>query len=339
VQFWRGSVPLALSLLAALLMGPVAYATSAPAGGNAVQAAPATTSPFLDLPTTHWAFPAVAQLVAVGAVTPDSTGRFRPDEPVTRAELAKMLLAARRIPVAQSECASLFRDAPCSTWHGIYVETAYRLGIFDLAGPDRIDPNRTVTREDLMVRGARAASQRFAGIRLPAGAVARILERFDDRAEVSPALRADVAVAVDLGLLSGYQDGTLRPQALATRAEAAVMVNRLVRPAEELDVQAVGELHLPVQEVRTMRATAYSAGEPGVGTRTASGMEVRYGAVAVDPQRISLGTWLYVEGYGFGIAADTGGAIKGERIDLYTWDLREAAHHFGVQTRKVWILA
>jgi 3D (Asp-Asp-Asp) domain-containing protein len=52
---------------------------------------------------------------------------------------------------------------------------------------------------------------------------------------------------------------------------------------------------------------------------------------------IKLGTYVYVEGYGFAIAADTGGAIKGNRIDL-CFNSRREALNFGRKTVKVHIL-
>jgi 3D (Asp-Asp-Asp) domain-containing protein len=51
--------------------------------------------------------------------------------------------------------------------------------------------------------------------------------------------------------------------------------------------------------------------------KTASGISVRKGVVAVDPKLIPLGTRLYVPGYGKGVAADVGIAIKGRIIDLW----------------------
>jgi uncharacterized protein YabE (DUF348 family) len=71
-----------------------------------------------------------------------------------------------------------------------------------------------------------------------------------------------------------------------------------------------------------MLATSYSASTSGTSAssewygRTATGMRMREGIVAVDPWVIDLGSEVYVPGYGLGLAGDTGGAIKGKRIDL-----------------------
>jgi len=80
----------------------------------------------------------------------------------------------------------------------------------------------------------------------------------------------------------------------------------------------------PVDYWRVLRmlATSYSASTAGVSPTasyygyTATGLKMRTGLVAVDPRIIDLLSEVYVRGYGVGLAADTGGAIKGKRIDL-----------------------
>lgn len=62
-----------------------------------------------------------------------------------------------------------------------------------------------------------------------------------------------------------------------------------------------------------MEATAYT----WTGNRTASGTWPAVGTVATDPEVIPLGSRLWIEGYGEAIAADTGGDIKGNWVDLY----------------------
>ncbi len=72
-------------------------------------------------------------------------------------------------------------------------------------------------------------------------------------------------------------------------------------------------------KVMTMRSTAYtpSAGRGKAATgRTATGRRAAFGVIAVDPRIIPLNTLVFVEGYGFAIAADTGGAIKGNIVDV-----------------------
>ena len=88
--------------------------------------------------------------------------------------------------------------------------------------------------------------------------------------------------------------------------------------------------------VLKMSATAYTPGH-GCGYRTATGAKACFGIVAVDPRAIPLGTCLYIDGYGNAIAADTGGAIKGNRIDLCFNTLKEAKT-FGRRTVVVHIL-
>jgi len=80
----------------------------------------------------------------------------------------------------------------------------------------------------------------------------------------------------------------------------------------------------PVEYWRVIRmlATSYSASTAGTPSasswygRTATGMKMGHGIVAVDPRVVNLRTQVYVPGYGIGTAGDTGGAIKGRRIDL-----------------------
>lgn len=86
-----------------------------------------------------------------------------------------------------------------------------------------------------------------------------------------------------------------------------------------------------------MLATAYAPHPSCGGSGTVTGVPARKGIVAVDPRVIPLGTRLYIEGYGEAIAADTGGAIKGNRIDLCFNTLAEA-YAFGRRNVAVTIL-
>lgn len=88
-----------------------------------------------------------------------------------------------------------------------------------------------------------------------------------------------------------------------------------------------------------LEATAYTKSvEEGTSDGiTKSGVPVRRGIVAVDPKIIPLGTKLYIKEYGEAIALDTGGAIKGNKIDLYM-ETKKEAFEFGRRKVKVQII-
>lgn len=101
--------------------------------------------------------------------------------------------------------------------------------------------------------------------------------------------------------------------------------------AEPDGMPIIGEdtITLPTGEVLTfthtmqVRATAYYHGDPGCDMITATGTTVHVGTVAVDPRYIPYGTRMFIVSndgvyiYGVSVAEDCGGAIKGDRVDLY----------------------
>ncbi|NTU72444.1 MAG: DUF348 domain-containing protein [Coriobacteriia bacterium] len=90
---------------------------------------------------------------------------------------------------------------------------------------------------------------------------------------------------------------------------------------------------------RRMRveATGYAPGSGGADHRCATGALATRGVIAVDPRMIPLGTHVYVPGYGYAVAADTGGDIKHDRIDV-CYDTYDEAIRWGRRTVTIIVL-
>lgn len=116
--------------------------------------------------------------------------------------------------------------------------------------------------------------------------------------------------------------------ALIVYAAALLMVCRVPEKAPEVQQQVTERVShdlssrsssVPRPVVVKAVVTAYTKDDPGMDGRgiTYTGTKARRGVAAVDPEVIPLGSVLFVPGYGYARAEDTGGAIKGNRIDLY----------------------
>ncbi|MVP00860.1 3D domain-containing protein [Paenibacillus lutrae] len=125
-------------------------------------------------------------------------------------------------------------------------------------------------------------------------------------------------------------------------AKAAASTNRVV-------TTAAGK-QMPYKNMLNIKASAYSA-DPSENGGYAGldyfGNKLKVGTIAVDPKVIPLGTTVYVTGYSFdGLpakgmiakATDIGGAIKGNRIDIFVPGSKEKVNNFGYQNVKVYIL-
>ncbi len=151
----------------------------------------------------------------------------------------------------------------------------------------------------------------------------------------------------DAGYLSGGTDGVFGSGTQAAveqfQADHGLDVDGIVGSATMAALSEASGRPIPdesdggYQHTIIMEATAYSADDPGNSGYTAMGNYLHHGLVSVDPDVIPLGTQLYIEGYGYAIADDTGGAIVGNRIDL-GMDSRAEALEFGRQDVVVHIL-
>ncbi|MGI5921697.1 MAG: 3D domain-containing protein [Syntrophomonadaceae bacterium] len=108
--------------------------------------------------------------------------------------------------------------------------------------------------------------------------------------------------------------------------------NRVIAVGTITSVSRGGQ-RLDFREVKYMEASAYTY----TGYRTATGKVPQVGMIAVDTNVIPFGTRVYVEGYGYAHAADTGGMIKGNRIDLFMEEYDQCVK-WGRRMVKVYIL-
>ncbi len=161
---------------------------------------------------------------------------------------------------------------------------------------------------------------------------------FEDKSPSAPVNTSDEAAPAQ-------EKAEVAPEAEAPKAEApkAEEPKAEAPKAEEPAKKASAE---PAQEESvakelSVEATAYTADCAGCSGVTATGVNLKDNpdqkVIAVDPSVIPLGSKVYVEGYGYATAADTGGAIKGNKIDVFI-PSEDQARDFGRKTVTVKVL-
>ncbi|SDP49729.1 3D (Asp-Asp-Asp) domain-containing protein [Halobacillus aidingensis] len=142
------------------------------------------------------------------------------------------------------------------------------------------------------------------------------------------------------------KDQDFSEKSLKIKNAPQTYVSSAVIEAVELLEDTIDFSQYPSQEVV---ATGYTAGyestgktpeHPGYGI-TYSGVNVKrdlYSTIAADLEMFPLGTVLFIPGYGYGVVADIGGAIKGNKLDLYFPTVNDVYNQWGKQTLDVYVV-
>jgi hypothetical protein len=190
----------------------------------------------------HWARPDIMALVNLGAVAGYPDGTFKPNNQVRRGEFFKIMITALEgASLIQPHFSTL--DQPLydneeyqKSWARNYIDQAYYQQFYNQSEyHPALDPDEFISRQEmarLMGGALEVLTQQFSDISLMNRF--KDLDQFDDW-RVSP-----ISVALANGVVNGYPDGTFKPRSTATRAEACVMINRLVDKVKELKDQGEG---------------------------------------------------------------------------------------------------
>ncbi|MGF7029475.1 hypothetical protein J2T17_000380 [Paenibacillus mucilaginosus] len=216
--------------------GGVTAAPSAPAAPAAPQkpaepqapakpGEPAAAAPaFGDLePVASWAGPAIRSLGAKGIVNGVSEGSFAPLKEVTRAEYLAMLL--RAYGKVDLEAQASFSDVSPRDWHYSVVASAVAQGLVEGVGDNRFEPDRSITREEMSLMTARLLTAIGGKKAVQAEEILRV---FKDRESIAPYAAEAVALLVQEGIVNGMTEDTFEPKGMANRAQAAMILARLL---------------------------------------------------------------------------------------------------------------
>lgn len=176
---------------------------------------------FTDLGGYEWAKEAIAALVDKGVISGRNESIFDPSARVTREEFIKMLVLA--FGIENNENAVQFNDLSADMWCRQYVNAAVSAGIVNGYDDGRFGVGESITREDISVFAYRA-SRRFEYFLDENNSTVS----FIDLDEASEYARESVMKLARANIVNGVGSDRFSPKAMTTRAEAAVIIYRIL---------------------------------------------------------------------------------------------------------------
>ncbi len=177
---------------------------------STVQPAPVAGQLFSDVPASYWAQAVINKLSTLGYINGYPDGSFKPENSISRAEFATVLVKAFNLPLASGK---VFDDT-ANHWAKDHIAGAYAAGIVSGYSESSFGPDDPITREQMAAMIVKAAKIEAATEKVA----------FTDSGEVSDWAKDALAAVVQNKIMQGYPDGAFAPRNKATRAEAVTVI-------------------------------------------------------------------------------------------------------------------
>lgn len=180
----------------------------------------------------HWAKDAVNDMGSRMVINGVNKTTFNPNADITRAEFAAIIIRGLGL---KREGKTAFADVPANSWYAGAVETASEYGLITGFEDSTFQPNAPITREQAMNIIAKA--MKLTGLADQPGTMDAtiVLAAFTDAGNIGVWAKDSLALAAKVGLISGRGGNKLEAKANITRAEVAVLIQRLLEKSGLID--------------------------------------------------------------------------------------------------------
>jgi hypothetical protein len=172
---------------------------------------------FSDISEGYWARSFITELAGRGILTGFPDGKFRPNEPVTRAQFAALLASVFKKTKVRN--AINFSDVSSSHWAYNRIREAYEMGFIEANSRNNFNPNQSMTRLEILTMLTK-------GLNLTASnSTEKVLQFYRDANAIPANARSLVAAATERGIVVNYPNvRTCSPNQVGTRAEVAAFL-------------------------------------------------------------------------------------------------------------------
>jgi len=174
---------------------------------------------FKDMGTHRWAKEALYRLYDAGIVRGVSETEFAPAKDIKRADFMLMLLRLMGVDIDTSATDN-FEDVSPDSYYYYELATAKNLGITQGTSPTTFHPERSITREEMFTLTWRT-------LEIVKETDSSVLNSFSDKDKIAEYAKPAISTLVSLSLVAGDNTGKINPKGNATRAEAAVFLDRV----------------------------------------------------------------------------------------------------------------